>query len=96
MKRPWTFGLALLLSLLLPPAALARDPGGVFQVSADRFGSFSPSAAMDDDGGFLVSWVSGGSGITARRYDPAGAPLAGQTGISTWPRTRKGARSSWG
>ncbi|HSF41588.1 MAG TPA: hypothetical protein VLT87_17450, partial [Thermoanaerobaculia bacterium] len=78
MRRTWTCGLALLLPLLLPAAALARDPGGEFQVPSQPDGGSEPSAAMDDDGGSIVSWVSGGYNVQARRFDPSGAPLAGE------------------
>jgi hypothetical protein len=90
MTRPtWTFSLALLLPLLLPAAALARDTGGNFQVTTEAFGDSEPSAAMADDGSFIVSWVAGGADVQARRFDPAGAPLAGEFHVgditSTYP-----------
>lgn len=78
MKRAKTFGLALLLPLLLAAAALARDPGGVFQVTTDAENDSRFSAAMDDQGGFVVSWVASNYDVEARRFDPDGQPLGGE------------------
>ena len=78
MKRAWTFPLALLLPLLLPAAALARDPGGEFQVSAASHSGYSASAGMDDEGGFVVSWVDNSYDITARRFAPDGKAAGGE------------------
>jgi hypothetical protein len=90
MRRTWTCGLALLLPLLLPSAALARDPGGEFQVANRPEDGSEPSAAMDDDGGFIVTWVSGGHDVQARRFDPAGAPLAGEFQVGQIEATYSG------
>lgn len=95
MTRPTRiFCLALLLPLLPPAAALARDPGGQFQVSTQAAGDFEPSAAMDEDGGFIVSWVSSGIEVQARRFDPAGAPLAGEFHVGDITATYPGGTST--
>ncbi|HKV11221.1 MAG TPA: hypothetical protein VJ725_23975 [Thermoanaerobaculia bacterium] len=76
MKQTWTCRLALLLPLLLPTAALARDPGSEFRVSAGS--GNEASAGMDDEGGFVVSWVSSNYGVKARRFAPDGKPASGE------------------
>src|SRR5215213_3635586 len=78
MKRTWTFCLTLLLPILLPAAALARDPGGELQVSTGIEGGYAASAGMDDEGGFVVSWVSGGYDLKARRFGPDGKAAGGE------------------
>lgn len=78
MKRARTFGLALLLPLLLTAAVLARDPGGEFQVTTEAGGEHSSSAAMDDQGSFVVSWVNQGYHVEARLFAPDGEPLGGE------------------
>jgi hypothetical protein len=90
MRRAWIGSLALLLPLLLPAAALARDPGGEFQVSgAHSTYAGSPSVSMDGDGSFVVSWLNGYD-VEARRYDPAGQPVGGEFLVGTVGATYTG------
>jgi hypothetical protein len=54
--------------------------GGEFQVNSHTSNARSaPSAAMDDDGGFVVVWESiqdgYGNGLFARRFGSGGNPL---------------------
>ncbi|MEM1180006.1 MAG: hypothetical protein AAGM22_16815 [Acidobacteriota bacterium] len=63
--------------------------GDVFRVNeATALGQLLPSVAMRPDGSFLVAWANtsgGGTGssISARRFDPTGAPIGGDFAVST-------------
>ena len=80
MQRIHSAFLALLLPLLLPAAALARDPGGEFQVTPG-IGSSTASAGMDDKGGFVISWLDYDSDVKARRFSPDGKPVSGEFAV---------------
>lgn len=65
--------------------------GSEFQVNAFGTGyQFGPSAARDDGGRFLISWTdtSGrdgdSSGVFARRFDGAGAPVTSDFQVNTF------------
>jgi len=70
------------------------DPNGAprtaaFEISSIRFSSVTrPSIAMDDSGGFVVTWdgdpnLAGMDDIHARLYDANGMPLGGQFLVNT-------------
>ena len=56
--------------------------GGLTRANADAAGAqVQPAAAMDSAGNLTVAWATG-SGVVARRFDAAGAPLTGDTTLS--------------
>ena len=62
--------------LLAASTAQAQGPTGPeFRVN-DAQGGWDPSIAVRGDGGFLMAWSA--SGVQARVFDPAGAPLEPQ------------------
>lgn len=59
--------------------------GREFQVNTTtRGGQFNPAVAIDESGGFVVTWQgengrdSDGFGVYARRYSPNGSPIGGE------------------
>jgi phosphoheptose isomerase len=52
-------------------------------------GQITPAVALDGDGDFVITWVSGGqdgsdSGVFARRFDAAGAPQDAEFQVNTY------------
>ncbi|MCH7800335.1 MAG: S8 family serine peptidase [Chloroflexi bacterium] len=68
--------------------------GTEFQVNtAYEGGQWDPVVAMDDSGGFVVSWSPSIGGAFAQRYDTAGTPLGGEFQVNTTAISTKGAPS---
>ena len=81
----------LLAALVTPLHAAQGDRvGGQFQVNEiTTLTQSSPSVAPDGAGGFVVVWQSIGPdgdafSVQARRYAPAGTPLAGEFQVNTY------------
>jgi hypothetical protein len=72
--------LTVLLLLLVPAGALARDPGAEFRVTSEARAGLDqdrPTVAMDRDGRFVVVWASYDaefSGTVARLFSAGGTP----------------------
>ncbi len=93
MAHPSSAGLSLAVALALALSggpALGQDirAGVEFQVNIYTPGhQFRPSAAMDSDGDFVVTWYSiqgGRIDIFARRFSRTGDPVAGEFQVNAY------------
>src|SRR5437867_13180686 len=84
--RFWMMG-----SLLLLPPVIGAVPGPVgseFQVNTTTTGfQYSPRAAADGAGNFVVVWASYSQGIIGQRYDGTGVPIGSEIQVSTPPQS---------
>ncbi|MFC1786538.1 hypothetical protein ACFLY8_00675, partial [Halobacteriota archaeon] len=84
---------AILVLSTIPIAAVYAQPntiGSEFQVNTYTYDQQSyPSAAMDADGNFVITWTSygqdgSGSGIYAQMYDISGSKVGSEFQVNTY------------
>jgi len=90
IDRNALFALALVLATPWSAWGQPLVAGTEFQVNVHTTGTQEiPSVAALADGGFVLVWSSepqdgSGTGVFARRYDAAGAPMGGELAVNTY------------